>query len=75
MAALLLQALSSEIASPHTALLLGVVAWPLSTWAGVGVLQQLLRGEVVYSTLAVIVLALLVAARRGTAEPQTSPAR
>jgi hypothetical protein len=52
-----------------------VVAWPLSTWAGVGVLQELLRGEVVYSTLAVIVLALVVAAGRGTAEPQTSPAR
>lgn len=74
-AALLLEVLSSVDSSPRATILLRVATWPLSTWAGVGVLQEVLRGEVVYSTLGIIVLALIVAAGRGTAELRASPAR
>jgi hypothetical protein len=74
-AALLFEVLPSVDSSPRVTVLLRVAAWPLSTWAGVGVLQEVLRGEVVYSTLAVIVLALIAAAGRGTAELRALPAR
>ena len=74
-AALLLEVLSSVDSSPSATTLLRVGAWPLVTWGGLGVLHELLRGEVVYSTLAIIVLALIVAAGRGTVELPASPAR
>jgi hypothetical protein len=74
-AALVLELLSSVDSSAGATILLRVTIWPLATWAGVRVLQDALRGEVVYSTLAVIVLALIIAAGCGSAEPRTSPTR
>ena len=38
--------------------------WPLAAWAGLRVVEQALRGEVVYTTLGVLGLALFVAAGR-----------
>jgi hypothetical protein len=74
-AALVLEILSSVNSSPRVTILLLLATWPLSTWAGVRVLQEVLRGEVVYTTLAVIVLALIVFAGPGTAELRTPSAR
>jgi hypothetical protein len=45
------------------------------TWAGVRVLEEILRGEVVYSTLGVVMLALILATGRVRAPLPVSPAR
>jgi hypothetical protein len=39
------------------------VIWLLVTWAGLRVLEAVLRGEVVYTTIGIIVLALSLATR------------
>jgi hypothetical protein len=49
--------------------------WMLVTWSGVGVLEALLRGEVVYTAVGVVVLALIVAAGRASVEPSAAGAR
>lgn len=46
--------------SPRAITLLQAAAWPLVTWGGLGLLQGLLGGEVVYSTVGVLGLALIV---------------
>jgi hypothetical protein len=61
--------------SPRPAMLVRAAAWALVTWSGVRVLEAALRGEVVYTTLGVIVLALIVAAGRASGERSASPAR
>jgi hypothetical protein len=49
--------------------------WALVIWSGLGVLEAMLRGEVVYTTLGVVVLALVVASGRESDEPAASSAR
>jgi hypothetical protein len=48
--------------SPRLTTVVRTLSWPLATGAGVRVLEGLLRGEVVYTALGVLSLALLVAA-------------
>ena len=63
-----------DLAPPRT-ILVRAASWPPATLAGVMVLEEVLRGEVVYSTLGILVLALIVAGGRATAEGSASPAR
>ena len=63
-----------DLAPPRT-ILVRAASWPPATIAGVMVLEEVLRGEVVYSTLGILVLALIVAGGRATAEGSASPAR
>jgi hypothetical protein len=79
-AALLATALALELAStvnlsPRVKALVRVAAWPTAAWAGVRVLQQVLLGEVVYTALCVVALALVVAAGHGCTEGPVSSAR
>jgi hypothetical protein len=61
--------------SPRLTILVRAVIWAIVTWSGVRVLEAALRGEVVYLTVGIVVLALIVAAGRASAEPSASPAR
>jgi hypothetical protein len=61
--------------SPRPAGLVRAAIWPAVTWAGVRVLEEILRGEVVYSTLGVVMLALILATGRVRAPLPVSPAR
>jgi hypothetical protein len=61
--------------SRRPAMLVRAAIWALVTWSGVRVLEAVLRGEVVYTTIGVVVLALIVAAGRPSAEPSASAAR
>jgi hypothetical protein len=61
--------------SPRQAMVARVAVWALVTWSGVRVLEAVLRGEVVYTALGVLVLALIIAAGRERAEPSPPPAR
>ena len=79
-AALLATALALELPStvnlwPRVTTLVQVAAWPMAAWAGVRVLQEVLLGEVVYTALCVVALALVVAAGHGSGEEPVSPAR
>jgi len=66
--------LAMDLSPPQT-IAVRAASWPLATIAGVMVLEEVLRGEVVYSTLGILVLALIVAGGRATAEGSASPAR
>jgi hypothetical protein len=55
--------------------LMRAALWALVIWSGLGVLEAMLRGEVVYTTLGVVVLALVVASGRESDEPAASSAR
>jgi len=66
--------LAMDLAPPQT-IAVRAASWPPATIAGVMVLEEVLRGEVVYSTLGILVLALIVAGGRATAEGSASPAR
>jgi hypothetical protein len=55
--------------------LMRAALWALVIWSGLGVLEAMLRGEVVYTALGVVVLALVVASGRESDEPAASPAR
>ncbi len=74
-AGLALELLEAAELSPRAALLIRGGLWALVTWGGVRVLEAVLRGEVVYSSVGVVVLALIVAAGRASAEPSASRAR
>ena len=79
-AALLAAALGLELASVtgtrRRLPLAGRAAiWLLVTWAGMRVLEAVLRGEVVYTTIGVIVLALVLATRRSRDDEPVRAAR
>jgi hypothetical protein len=61
--------------TPPRTILVRVASWPPATIAGVMVLEEVLRGEVVYSTLGILVLALIVVGGGATAEGSASGAR
>jgi hypothetical protein len=61
--------------SRRPAMLVRAAIWALVTWSGARVLEAVLRGEVVYTTVGIVVLALIVAAGRPSAEPSASAAR
>ena len=51
------------------------VVWLLASWAGLRAPEAVLRGEVVYTTIGVIVLAMVLAADRARADEAVHPAR
>jgi hypothetical protein len=61
--------------SRRPAMLLRAAIWALVTWSGVRVLEAVLRGEVVYTTVGIVTLALIVAAGHPSAEPSASAPR
>jgi hypothetical protein len=61
--------------SPRPTMLVGAAIWALVTWSGVRVLEAVLRGEVVYTALGVVVLALILAGGGASAGASASPAR
>jgi hypothetical protein len=61
--------------SPRPAVLVRAVIGAIVTWSGVSVLEAVLRGEVVYTTVGLVGLALIVAAGRASAEPSASLSR
>jgi hypothetical protein len=63
-----------DLAPPRT-ILVRAASWPPATIAGVMVLEEVLRGEVVYTTLGILVLALIVAGGGAIAEGSVSAAR
>ena len=58
--------------SPHRTILVHAVSWPLATAGALLVLEEVLWGEVVYSTLGVLALALIVLGGRETIEPSAA---
>ena len=74
-AGLALELTEAMMFSRRPAMLVRAVIWALVTWSGVRVLEAVLRGEVVYTTVGIVVLALIVAAGRPSAEPSASAAR
>ena len=60
---------------PRTRLAARGAIWLLVTWAGMRVLDVVLRGEVVYTTIGILVLALSLAAHRSYQEEPVELAR
>ena len=63
-AALLLELVALAPVPLAAAWLLRVVTWPVATWAGLRLLEEWLRGEVVYTALGALGLALILVSRR-----------
>jgi hypothetical protein len=74
-AGLALELLEAAQLSPRAAIPVRGALWVVVTWSGVGVLEALLRGEVVYTTVGVVVLALIAVAGRARVEPSAARAR
>ena len=61
---LALELCSSAAVPARARAVVHVALWPLATWAGLRVVEQALRGEVVYTALGLLGLAVIVAGRR-----------
>jgi hypothetical protein len=63
-AGLALELPAAVMLSRRPATLVRAAIWALVTWSGVRLLEAMLRGEVVYTTVGIVVLALIVAVGR-----------